>query len=196
MAGGARADDGVRAYGKRRPLRRDTLRGPGSHVLWIVGHVTEAWSRCDAMEQCHRSSSRRNAGTNAAPIFSRAATVARCDATTNVVWQSGRSRLDRALTADSVSRIDRQTDFSSHSSKVLPFRVLTKPALNGTKNFHALNFQHSRRTRDLSSLLSSFFCTNVQYTDKNYVGGEKSICAVHTTKLFCDIIKQQLIFFF
>lgn len=39
----------------------DTLRGPGSHVLWIVGHVTEAWSRCDAMEQCHRSSSRRNA---------------------------------------------------------------------------------------------------------------------------------------
>lgn len=37
MAGVARAsvraDDGVRAYGERRPLRRDTLRGPGSHVL-------------------------------------------------------------------------------------------------------------------------------------------------------------------
>lgn len=34
----------------------DTLReDPESHVLWIVGHVTEAWSRCDAMEQCHPS---------------------------------------------------------------------------------------------------------------------------------------------
>lgn len=70
----------------------------------------------------------------AAPIFSRAASR---DATTNIVWQSG-----RRLATRSAART-RSIDGLRVIRKVLPFRILTKPALNGTKNFHALNFQHS-----------------------------------------------------
>lgn len=40
-----------------------------SHVPWIVGHVMEAWARCDTMEQCHRGLFEEECPT-AAPIFS------------------------------------------------------------------------------------------------------------------------------
>lgn len=111
---------------------------------------------------------------HAAPIFSRAASR-RDDKRRLTIRPIATPAAPRTRCLKSIDRL-------WVIRKVLPFRILTKPALNGIKNFHALNFQRSRRTRDLPSILSSLFAfrTGTMLTRiALYIERKADTCAVN-----------------
>ncbi|CAL1677311.1 unnamed protein product [Lasius platythorax] len=85
---------------------------------------------------------------HAAPIFSRGllprATRRQTSFDNRADRDSASSKSIDRLTGESFAKFYRFPRFSRRSPG----------ALNGTENFHALNFQRSRRIRDFSSLLS------------------------------------------